>query len=180
MVNRRSTREGLPGNAGRYHADDATGAFSQTAFLQNVHSTVYPNAPAGLTFPVTTGYAGNAPTNNKLNQFAPRIGLIWDSTGSGKMTVRASYGMFSSTEHLFYDAGFGYDAAWGFLTSLAGVNLSTPWATYPGGNPFPTPALGSSSKFPANGTYTSYTPDVRPTFMQQWNLTVQRQLGQTG
>ena len=93
------------------------------------------------------------------------------------MTVRASYGMFYSTEHLFYDAGFGYDAAWGFLTSLAGVNLSTPWATYPGGNPFPTPALSSSSKFPANGTYTSYTPDVRPTYMQQWNLTVQRQLG---
>jgi hypothetical protein len=160
-----------------YEKNDRVFQFNQSAFLQNIHSTVYPNAPAGLTFPGDPGYPGNGPTGSKLNEFAPRFGVVWDPTGTGKMTVRASYGMFYSTEHLFYDAGFGYDAAWGYLTTLAGVNLNTPWASYPGGNPFPTPVLSSASKFPANGTYTSYPQNVKPTYMQQWNLSVQRQLG---
>jgi hypothetical protein len=160
-----------------YFKNDRVFQFSQSAFLANTHSSVYPNAPAGLTFPGDPGFPGNSGTNSNLSKVAPRVGLVWDPMGDGKMTVRAAYGMFYSTEHLFYDAGFGYDAAWGYSTSLAGVKLENPWATYPGGNPFPTPPLSGSSKFPANGGYVTYQPNVNPTYMQQWNLSVQRQFG---
>ena len=85
--------------------------------------------------------------------------------------------MFYSTEHLFYDAGFGYDAAWGLFDQPGRRETGVcPGPPIPAGIRFRLPALSSSSKFPANGTYISYPTNVKPTYMQQWNLTVQRQL----
>jgi hypothetical protein len=75
-------------------------------FLNNVRSSVYTNAPAGMIFPGDAGYPGSGTTSKKMNNFMPRVGLVWDPKGDGKMTVRASYGRFYSTTHLFYDAQF--------------------------------------------------------------------------
>lgn len=162
-----------------YFKQNRVSEFSYAGFLQNAHSSVYTNAPAGMTFAGDPGYPGNGVTSTKLMNFQPRIGVVWDPKGDGRMTIRASFGRFYSTTHLFYDAQFAYQNPWGNLVAAnlaGGVKLDNPWANYPGGNPFPL-VLSSSSSFPVNGTYTFYKANTNPSYMQQWNLSFQRQLG---
>jgi hypothetical protein len=55
-------------------------------------SVVFPGAPAGILFPTDPGVPRTIAPPGNLD-FAPRIGLAW-APGSGKTSVRASYGMF--------------------------------------------------------------------------------------
>ena len=48
-------------------------------------------------------------------------------------------------------------------------------AAYPGGDPFPL-NLNKNFIFPNNGTYTTYPMNV-PTYLEQWNFSIQKQLG---
>ncbi|HYR90584.1 MAG TPA: hypothetical protein VE422_41340, partial [Terriglobia bacterium] len=68
---------------------------------------MYTNAPAGLIFPGDAQYTvGNHPEGKSFHKYEPRIGMVWDPTGSGRMTVRAAYGTFTTRQHL----GSGYFA----------------------------------------------------------------------
>src|SRR5204862_146941 len=60
--------------------------------------------------------------------------------------------------------------------NVPNVKLSNPWATYPGGNPFPL-VINKDSKFPLFGTYRTDPFDYKPTYMNQWNVSIQRQFG---
>ena len=54
--------------------------------------------------------------------------------------------------------------------------MDDPFANFPGGNPFP---LGSGpNAFPRNGAYLDWPESLKPTYYNQWNLTVQQQIGQ--
>src|SRR5207237_8463980 len=58
-----------------------------------LQSKVFANAPRGLLFPGDPGVARSiAP--NYYKGFMPRVGIAWDPTGSGRTTIRASYGLF--------------------------------------------------------------------------------------
>ena len=62
------------------------------AFAPGQQSLAFPGAPAGILFPTDPGVPRTlAPPGNK--DFAPRIGVAW-APGSGKTSIRASYGMF--------------------------------------------------------------------------------------
>ena len=154
--------------------------FDLGRFISNVHSSVYKNAPAGLYFPGDPGFPGDSNVQHRLNQFAPRIGVIFDPAGNGKMTIRASYGVFFDTPQLFFFTRFANNPPWGAqisLTSPAG-GFTNPYLGYPGGNPFP--ALNAVSKdmqFPSAGVYVNAPVNMHPTYLQQWNLSVQRQVG---
>ncbi len=67
--------------------------YNQIATFQaGRQSVVFPGAPAGILFPGDSGVARTlAPAGNL--DFAPRIGVAY-APGSGKTSVRASYGMF--------------------------------------------------------------------------------------
>ena len=151
--------------------------FDQTAFTQNVHSSVFANAPAGLFFPGDPQYtAGNGIARNRWGKFAPRLGLVWDPAGDGRMTIRASYGLFFDRYHMFGLNFIGQEPPWGNNIVLTSVNISNPWASYPGGNPFPI-AIDRNSKFPTAGGFVSFPLNWQPMYLNQWNLSVQRQLG---
>ncbi len=155
--------------------------FESAAFAAGTKSSIYKNAPAGLTFPGDAGYPGKATTNKKWNQFAPRIGLIYDPKGDGKMTARASYGIFYDTPHLFFNTRFANNPPWGAQITLANPagGLTNPYQTYPGGNPFPGLAkISTDSFFPQAGVYVNAPLKIKPTYLQQWNLSVQRQVGE--
>ena len=151
--------------------------FDQGLFASNTRSSVYPNAPAGLTFPGDSQFqVGNSFTNNRLLEFLPRAGLSWDPTGSGRMTVRAAFGMFTDKAAFNSTSATSQSPPFGDNLSLNNVNLSNPWASYPGGNPFPIP-LNKNIQFPLAGGFISQTFSWKPTEVNEWNLSVQRQLG---
>jgi hypothetical protein len=160
-----------------YAKDKAFSHFDPTLFAQNVHSTVYVNAPAGLIFPGDSQYTvGAAPHASSYARFAPRVGLAWDPKGNGRMSIRAAYGMFNDRRNFWSISGFNTSPPWGNTISLSAVGLSNPWANYPGGNPFPL-ASGKNATFPLAGTYSNQPFDYHPPYMNQWNVNVQRQIG---
>ena len=65
--------------------------FDLNRFVNNVKSSVYVNAPPGFYYPGDPGFPDNKGINNQWAKFAPRLGFAFDPTGSGKMSIRASY-----------------------------------------------------------------------------------------
>ena len=154
--------------------------FDQTRFDQNVHSTVYPLAPAGLMFPGDSGYPGDATTFGKIAQFAPRVGVVWTPNGDERTSVRASWGVFYDTPHLFFNTRFANNPPWGAQITISNPpgGFADPYLGYPGGNPFPALNTGwATQPFPAFGVYVNTPLHLEPTSLQQWNVSVQRQIG---
>jgi hypothetical protein len=151
--------------------------FEQSWFTQNLHSTVYPNAPAGVLFDGDPGFDTNQrPSHIKWNEFAPRLGVVWDPRGDGRMTIRASWGILYDMPHTLFAYGFSQEPPWGSLITRPNVSFDNPWAGFPGGDPFPL-QLGKDFVFPAPGNYTTYPLNLQVTYLNQWNLSVQKQIG---
>ena len=154
--------------------------FDQSRFDQGLKSKVYPQAPAGLIFPGDDGYPGRGTTQSKLAQFAPRLGAIWTPGQDGNTSIRAGWGMFYDTPHLFFNTRFSNNPPWGAQITIPNPagGWADPYQTYPGGNPFP--ALNTewaTAAFPAFGVYVNAPMEINPTALQQWNVSVQRQVG---
>ncbi len=153
--------------------------FELGQFASNQHSTVFPQAPAGLTFPGDSGFPGTAPWSDNKADFAPRFGLVWDPAGDGKMTIRSSYGLFFDLPPSLYDYQFALNPPWGDTVTRTRPQggFDDPWAGFPGGNPFPTQALGKNAFFPANSSLVNAPLHTKTTYLEQWNLSIQRQIG---
>jgi Carboxypeptidase regulatory-like domain/TonB dependent receptor-like, beta-barrel len=169
--------------------------FVMPDFLNNVHSSQFPNAPAGTLYPGDPGFqTGGRPNLTTWNNWAPRIGLAWDPTGSGKTLIRASWGiLYDMPQTLFY-YNYASEPLWGEGVSIplpsgaaacvsppapAGTcdTFVNPWAYYATHvSPFPT-TQNATTAYPTNSYYESVPLHVHNTYMEQWNLTVQKQLG---
>ena len=153
--------------------------FDMGNFLNNVHSTVYPNAPAGTLYPGDAGYtSGNRPMNPKLNDWAPRAGLVWDPKGNGRMTVRASWGVFYDLPSTLFYYGYSNESPWGQAVTIANPpgGFANPWQGFPGGNPFPY-TFTKNSVFPQQVSYVTVPLDYHPPYLNQWNLSLEKQFG---
>ncbi len=152
--------------------------FSMDNFINGVVSKVLPNAPAGMLYGGDPQLPKNQYSQNKLDNFSPRVGIVLDPKGDGKMTIRAGYGIFYDFPSFAFDQ-FGFSPPWGAsLTVFNPPSLANPWANFPGGNPFPLRAP-QQYVFPqgnAQLTY-GYPLDLKPTYIQQFNFSVQRQFG---
>jgi len=159
------------------HLRGYTTFFDKNAFDRGVRSVTYPTAPAGLQFPGDPGVPGYKYGNNNWTQFAPRLGLAWDPNGDGRMTVRAAYGIFYELPYAQKSGPVLVNAPYAGglqLTTPAG-GFDDPWQTTPGGNPFPISL--SNPLFPLRGTYPVYPKTVKNPYVNQWNLSLQRQIG---
>jgi hypothetical protein len=119
---------------------------------------------------------------NRLFNPAPRIGLAWDPTGSGRSSIRAGYG-------LFWEHGTGYEANTGSLIGSAPLILSETQSSFPGSTFLPNDYNTIGQVQLGNATSTSFTSGATfplnvtsiPTkavysYTQQWSLSVQREL----
>jgi hypothetical protein len=149
--------------------------FSVANLANNVKTTQFVNAPAGLTFPGDAGFQGKQGMNSYWNLFAPRVALAYDPKGDGKTVIRASFGIaydYVSGELLVNSADappFGGTEMW------AG-QFSNPYASNVGGNIFPY-TVDKNAPFATSGTYIYPPTNLKTTSVNQWNLVVQRQVG---
>jgi hypothetical protein len=155
-------------------------AFDPARFYAGQVSKVYVNGPPGLTFPGDAGFPGQSDTFPRYLDFAPRFGVVLDPRGKAQETIRAGYGIFYDSSYLWNTLHVPLNPPWGNTLTLnaPGGGLSNPWQTYPGGNPFPTPVNPPNTfQFPVDGVYVFKPEHAHATYLQQWNLSVQKQLG---
>ncbi len=151
--------------------------FSWPLFLQGWHSSCEPNAPAGLIFSCDTAQDpyGKAFTASHWATFSPRLGLVLDPKGDGKQTLRASFALLHDTTELFYPERWTTNSPYVSSISLTSGQFSNPFSSYTlngvTGDPFP-----GASVFPTQGAYVSVPPNLKVTYMMQWNLSYQRQV----
>ena len=157
---------------------------SEDAIIDNVRSTRFVNAPAGTLFRGDPGGpSGEGYWNDKLANFSPRVGLVWDPRGDGRMAVRASYGLTNEIPSFAFDQ-FGFARPLGGSITLSPTSanpvipFNDPWSIFPGGSPFPQLAsdLTPTAPWIPRLLGLSYKPDTRNPYIHQWNVAVERQL----
>jgi hypothetical protein len=175
-------------------------AFVRDRFNQGVRSGTYPNAPVGMVFPGDPGFPTSGANNeNELNQWAPRIGVVWDPKGDTNQTIRAGIGRFYDAPKLWQYAHHMLNPPYGNTTNAlppsscpvpnrngCALNFADPWANTPGGDPLeainyphqgePVTLPQQSVAFPLQGDYVSMPINVTPMQVTQWNLAYERQL----
>ena len=144
-------------------------------FRPGVQSTVIPGAPLGMAFEGDPGINASMAKLDK-NNFAPRVGLAWDVTGSGRTAVRAGYGVFYTTP--FADSAT-YLQQQPFQTDITVFGISTfvnPYAQFPGGTPFPA-TVDPNNPFFTKPISLSWMSEAMATpYIQQYSLALQHQL----
>ncbi|MGA2987002.1 MAG: carboxypeptidase regulatory-like domain-containing protein [Terriglobia bacterium] len=157
---------------------NAVDHFSLNAFIAGTHSTQFLNAPPGLSYPgdpgIPRGYV-----NNDWAALEPRLGIVWNPTGSGRQVIRAGVGLFYDTIPTAYFEDQTQGAPWGSVINLINPpgGLTNPWQGQTGGNPFPLPyPPGKNAVFPSGSSYYDYPLDSPPMSSYEWDLSYQLQL----
>ena len=120
--------------------------------------------------------------------FSPNVGVAWDPSGNGKTAVRAGFSINFVNDEFFTAAQNAAVGNAGLTTSVlanpnglpSGPTVSNPATiTVPAFGPFPTTFADNAAKIgvAANAGY-AITPHLKPPYVEQWNLTVQREIGQ--
>jgi hypothetical protein len=133
----------------------------------------YSNLPPVITNGLVQCGKGTVPDScmspHRFNP-APRLGFAWDPKGDGKTSIRGGYG-------IFFEHGTAKESNTGSLEGGAPLVL-TMTAPFPAPFAYSSIGLGGPSSSPL-----AYPPDVTsiPTksiwpYVQQWSLSVQRQL----
>lgn len=141
------------------------------AFHPGQQSTVFPNAPTGLVYPGDAGVPrGTYKTD--YNNFAPRLGAVWDVRGDGRTTVRGGWGIFYDTL-----AGQGDFFQNGVLappfTPLLEIDYPAPLTLQ---NPLSASTAGAAS-FPPGLIVIGWAEDFQTPYAYQYNATVQHEFG---
>jgi len=131
------------------------------------------------------GNTGRGLYKKDLNNFAPNIGIAWDPFGNGKTSIRAGYSINYVNDELIsgpYNASLSNP---GVSTQTGASYLPSATISSPG-LPIPTPQMYNTFSSNFINVYNYYTgnsygyavdPNLRTPYVQQWNLSVQREIG---
>jgi carboxypeptidase family protein len=158
--------------------NNAVVLFNRQNFDQGVRSKVFVNAPPGLLYPGDAGFPkGKTGLDIQWLNLAPRAGVAWDVSGNGRLAVRAAYSMgydFMSGEYHNINAGAPPFGNRSIITDPGGL-MDDPWRDL-GGDPHPIITNANVQYIPF-GAFGSMDPGINSPRAQQWNVTVERQLG---
>ena len=133
--------------------------------------------PSGFIFPVKQSPWGKYLNRPHRKDFAPRVGLAYQL--NKETVVRASYGIFWQAEEIgtYSNPSPGFNPPFYIRADFPSTAGPTVNATVNKlSNGFPANAITSGFDSSSVG-YTRLQPDFADGYVQEWNLTVQRQLG---
>ena len=156
--------------------------FNESAFVNNLQSTVYPNSPPGIFYYGDKGVPKNF-TQNSLWQFSPRLGITYNPDGAGKTVLRVGGALVYDEPNFFTgqrnQQNPPFATAASTLPTTTPLNFANPWSSGSApGNPFPQPEIPSSNVvFPKTAQYIFLPHHFLPPYVVQWTASIQRQLG---
>jgi len=153
---------------------------------QTVTDTLLSNA----TVNVVGGKANNRQTYNPdYRDYAPNLGLAWQPFSNGKTVVRAGYSVHFVNDNIFTSVLNAASGNAGLISSNQNPNV---FASLSGDNGAPAPSALAAPPFSIPVTFQqnfnnlggsagnagfAISPDLRTPYVQDWNLSVQRELG---
>ncbi len=160
--------------------------FSQSAFLANKTSTIYPNAPAGALYYGDPGVSRQF-TKNSYWQFSPNVGLSFDPVGDGKTVIRAGGALMYDNPNFFTAQRNQQNPP--FATAVTNAQASgssvpvpfaAPWSVGTiVGSPFPQPQIPTPAQalFFPQSQFIATVAQFKPAYSIQWTLSLQREFG---
>ncbi|PWU07260.1 MAG: hypothetical protein C5B51_10425 [Terriglobia bacterium] len=125
--------------------------------------------------PILTADQASIPNSLRYSQktdFAPRIGFAWRATRDGKTVIRGGYGKFIDAP-----LGFLILSSWAVEASFVGTftnSIKSGKAQYTFPYPFPSNLAAQAGTQDFDLSYELHYKDP---YVQQWNLTIERDLG---
>jgi hypothetical protein len=138
---------------------------------------VNPFYPKAITIETASqaGYPAAALVGFPKRNVYPRLGIAYKLTSDGRTSVRAGYGIYSNTIFSSMALGLTGGPFSGSATLTNSINNGVPAFTL--ANPFTSGATGVSA---ALQNVAGVDPNVRMPYLQQWNVTLERQIGSVG
>jgi hypothetical protein len=122
--------------------------------------------------------------NARKAQFAPNLGLAWDPFGNGKTAIRAGFSLNYVNDAFFTAAGNAAAGNSGLSSSPAAQGLTGLTVSNPGPSlqppPFAVPTdfqTNADNLFVGNVAGYAIQPNLRTPYVEQWNLSIQRDIG---
>lgn len=168
--------------------------FSMAGFLNNTISSVYPNAPPGISFYGDPGVTRQFTTNSP-NQWSPNIGVTFDPAGDGKTVLRAGFQFAYDQPNYFtsqrnqQNPPYATASSPSTSASPAEFCFSNPWLTGGAGrgcaqvggntseNSYPSPQVPTKATavFPSQSQYIATASNFRPSETSMWTASIQHQ-----
>ena len=120
---------------------------------------------------IRIGSNGFTQVTKNGSDFQPRLGVVWDPIGDGKLAVRAAYAVMVNQSNTGYFVGEANNPP--LTTPLSGQAVGTAASNISLAN-----ALTGAGAAALNPSFTD--PNFLPGRMQTWNVNVEREIAGTG